>query len=81
MVLFSIAMPLFTLILKKTKIEKIRENLETYIFHFERFMTFHKGCGGIGILIGFVLVCQNLNDLEWRWARKRDVMFLTTQRY
>ena len=42
--------------------KKIRENLETYIFYFERLMTFHKGCGGIGILIGFILVCQNLND-------------------
>ena len=56
--------------------KKIRENLETYIFYFERLMTFHKGCGGIGILIGFVLVCQNLNDLG-AMGPYIAVMFLT----
>ena len=42
--------------------KKIRENLEPYIFYFDRIMTFQKGCGGVGVLIGFVLVCHNYND-------------------
>ena len=42
--------------------KKIRENLETYIFYFDRVMTNSKSCGGVGILIGFVFLCQNLND-------------------
>ena len=42
--------------------KKIQGDLETGILMFNRLMTFSKSCGGVGILMGFVWVCQNLND-------------------
>ena len=42
--------------------KKIQGDLETGILMFDRLMTFSKSCGGVGILIGFVFLCQNLND-------------------
>ena len=43
---------------------------------FDRVMTFSKSCGGVGVLIGFVLLCQNLNDLA-AMGPYIAVMFLT----
>ena len=60
-VLVTMHVPLFILILKKMK-KKIKVDLETGILMFDRVMTFSKSCGGVGVLIGFVLLCQNLND-------------------
>ena len=42
--------------------KKIQGDLETGILIFDRLMTFSKSCGGVGILMGFVWLCQNLND-------------------
>ena len=42
--------------------KKVQGDLETYILMFDRVMTFSKSCGGVGILMGFVWLCQNLND-------------------
>ena len=42
--------------------KKIQGDLETGILMFDRLMTFSKSCGGVGILMGFVWLCQNLND-------------------
>ena len=42
--------------------KKIQRDLEINILHFDRVVKFSKGCGGVGVLIGFVFLCQNLND-------------------
>lgn len=42
--------------------KKIQSDLETGILMFDRVMTFSKSYGWVGILIGFIWLCQDLND-------------------